>query len=103
MRQQTKVHQYLVDRYLDLIFLCLCVFLPGLMTITQVYEYEKEEGGKSVPQNWYYGAQKNTDRGINTVKFCGGHMMAKTEFFIQKFTVFSEFYIFHRNLSGMSG
>ena len=57
----------MLGRYVFLIFLYLRVFLSGLMTMSQVYEYYKGASAKSVPA-WYYGASKT--EGAKAVKFC---------------------------------
>ena len=46
--RQQKYGASMLRKYVGLISSCLCVFLPGLMTIAQIYEYEKGEGAKSV-------------------------------------------------------
>ena len=49
--------------------LCFCVLLPGLMTIAQVFVYEKGEGAKSVPPTLVLQSPKK--HSINIVQFFG--------------------------------
>ena len=76
--------------YVALIHLSLCVFLPGLMTISQLYKYEKGWGAKSVLP----GTTDSQKHGINTVKFCGcqnGVLRLKLQFF-HNFMFLTEIY-----------
>ena len=43
---QQKYGASMLRKYVGLIPSCLCVFLPGLMTIAQLYEYKKGESAE---------------------------------------------------------